>query len=294
LGKCIIILGIILFFVYRGVMGKTLENKTFYFMGGLPRSGSTVLTAILNQHPEIYASPQSELVGIAYGLRHQIFNSESWQSGLMQENYLNTIDSLGNLFYSNIEKPVIIDKNRAWGTPGNQIVAESLNQTPKTILVLRPIIEILSSFVRLAKKNPDNFIDEAIANQDLFSKYYRNVNDVRCDYLMRPSGEIDQALLAIGTLVNKPEICHLVWYEDLISDPQACLSGIYQFLDIYDFKHNFSKIKQLDKHDDSKIFGIKDLHLISSSIKASRTKPELVLSDYAMTKYANALDFIPR
>jgi sulfotransferase len=275
-------------------MNTVLKNKTFYFMGGLPRSGSTVLTAILNQHPEIYASPQSELVGVAYGLRHQIFNSESWKSGLMQENYLNTIDSLGNLFYSNIDKPIIIDKNRAWGTPGNQIVAETFNQSPKTILVLRPIVEILSSFIRLANKNPDNFIDDAIANQDLFSKYYRDVDDVRCDYLMRAGGEIDQALLAIGTLIKEPQSCHLVWYKDLITNPQACLSGIYSFLSIEDFKHNFSQIKQLDKHDDASLFGIKNLHSISSSIKASKTKPELVLSDYAMSKYANALDFIPR
>jgi sulfotransferase len=275
-------------------MGKTLENKTFYFMGGLPRSGSTVLTAILNQHPEIYASPQSELLGIYYNLQDEIYKSESWQSGLMQENYQTTIDSLGNLFYSNIEKPVIFDKNRSWGTPGNHNIATTLNEIPKTILVLRPIIEVLSSFIRLAEKNPENFIDKAIANQDFFSKYYREKNDVRCDYLMRSNGEIDQALLAIATLINKPEICHLVWYDDLVANPQACLSGIYEFLNIYDFKHNFSKIKQLDKHDDSKIFGIKDLHSISSSIKASKTKPELVLSNYAMTKYANALDFIPR
>lgn len=273
---------------------RELEDKTFYFMGGLPRSGSTVLTAILNQHPEIYASPQSELVGIYYDLQNKIFNSESWRSGLLQNNYQQTLDSLGNLFYSNIKKPVIIDKNRAWGTPGNHNIATTLNKTPKTILVLRPILEVLSSFIRLFEKNPDNFIDENIANQDFYSKHYRSANDARCDYLMRTGGEIDQQLLAIATLVKKPEICHVVWYNDLIADPQGCLSSIYQFLNVYDFKHNFSKIQQLDKHNDNLVFGIKDLHSISSSIKASKTKPELVLSDYVLGKYKNTLDFIPR
>ena len=274
-------------------MTTILRDKTFYFMGGLPRSGSTVLTAILNQHPDVYASPQSELLGIYYNLQNEIYNSESWQSGLMQENYQTTINSLGNLFYSNIDKPIVIDKNRSWGTPGNHNIAETLNKNPKTILVLRPIVEVLSSFVRLIEKNPDNFIDKNIANQDFFSKYYRNVNDVRCDYLMRSNGEIDQSLLAIATLVSKPDICHLVWYDDLLSNPQQCLSSIYKFLGLEDFKHNFKQIKQLDKHNDY-IFGIKNLHSISTSIKASKTKPELVLSDYAMAKYANALDFIPR
>ncbi len=263
-------------------------------MGGLPRSGSTVLTAILNQHPEIYASPQSELLAIYYELQNYIYNTESWRSGLMNENYENMLNSLGNLFYSNTQKPIVIDKGRVWGTEGNHNIATRLNKNPKTIVVLRPILEVLASFVRLADKNPNNFIDRNLASLDFYSKYYRSINDARCDYLMRSNGEIDQQLLAIATLVKKPEICHIVWYNDLITDPQKCLSGIYQFLNIYDFKHNFNKITQLDKHDDDLVFGIKDFHTISSTIEASKTKPELVLSNYIMTKYGNALDFVPR
>jgi sulfotransferase len=263
-------------------------------MGGLPRSGSTVLTAILNQHPDVYSSPQSEYINMYFVLRNEIHSSESWKSNLMQEGYQNTLDSLGNLLYSHIEKPIVIDKNRAWGTPGNQVVAESLNKNPKTILVLRPILEVLSSFVKLAEKNPDNFIDNNIANQDFFAKYYREINDVRCDYLMRSNGEIDQSILALATLIQNPGTYHIVWYEDLIANPEKALAGIYQFLGIESFKHNLSNIRQLDKHNDASVFGIKDLHTISSSIKPSKTKPETILSDYVLSKYRNVLDFIPR
>lgn len=270
------------------------EDKTFYFMGGLPRSGSTVLTAILNQHPAVYSSPQSQYINMYFGLQDAIYNSESWRSNLMQEGYQNAIDSLGNVLYSHIEKPIVIDKNRSWGTPGNEVAAKSLNKNPKTILVLRPILEVLSSFVKLAETNPGNFIDNGIASQDFFPKYYREINDVRCDYLMRSFGEIDQSILAIATLIQKPGTFHIVWYEDLIANPQKVLSGIYQFLEIEDFKHNFSNIKQLDKHNDNLVFGIKDLHTISSKIKPSKTKPEAILSDYVLSKYKNALDFIPR
>jgi hypothetical protein len=214
---------------------------------------------------------------------------------MMRENYENMLNSLGDLFYSTTKKPVVIDKARVWGTDGNHNIALRLNKEPKTILVLRPILEVLASFVRLAEKNPNNFIDKNLAILDFYSKYYRSVNDARCDYLMRTNGEIDQQLLAIATLLKKPEICHIVWYDDLITNPQGCLSNIYQFLNIHDFKHNFSEIKQLDKHDnDDLVFGIKDLHSISNTIKASKTKPELVLSNYIMTKYGNALDFAPR
>jgi sulfotransferase len=263
-------------------------------MGGLPRSGSTLLTAILNQHPKVYSSPQSELINMYWGLRKEIFNSESFKSNLMQEGYQNALNSLGNVMYSHIDKPIVIDKSRAWGTPGNQVIAETLNKNPKTILVMRPILEVLSSFVKLAEANPDNFIDQNINYEDFYVKYYREINDARCDYLMRSNGEIDLQLLAIATLVQKPESCHIVWYEDLIANSQKTLSGIYEFLEIDDFKHNFANIKQLDKHNDSLVFGIKDLHTISSTIKPSQTKPERILSNYVLSKYSNVLDFIPR
>jgi hypothetical protein len=71
-------------------------------------------------------------------------------------------------------------------------------------------------------------------------------------------------------------------------------STLRKCLNVFDFKNNFNKINQLDKHDDGYIFGIKDIHTISTTMRASKTKPELILSNYVMTKYRNALDFIPK
>jgi sulfotransferase len=269
-------------------------EKTFFFMGGLPRSGSTLLTAILNQHPDVYASPQSHLIDMYFRLQTSIYESEPYKTGLRNKEYDNVLASLGNLFYSDIKKPFIIDKNRAWGTPGNRIVAQALNNKPKTILMMRPILEVLASFIRLAEKNPNNFIDSNIANMDFYSSYYKDTNDVRCEYLMRSFGEIDQALLAIATLIQDVESCHLVWYQDLISNPQKTLEDIYTFLELNNFNHNFEQIKQIDNHKDENVFGIKTLHKIKSSIQENTINVELFLSKDVISKYENTLNFIPR
>ena len=47
--------------------------KTLYFLGGLPRSGSTLLGSLLNQHSEIYVSPTSPLGDVVSGIE-KIFN----------------------------------------------------------------------------------------------------------------------------------------------------------------------------------------------------------------------------
>ncbi|NBP58534.1 sulfotransferase, partial [bacterium] len=38
--------------------------KKYYFISGLPRSGSTLLSAILNQNPRFYSGPNSPVVPI--------------------------------------------------------------------------------------------------------------------------------------------------------------------------------------------------------------------------------------
>ena len=271
-----------------------MENKTFYFMGGLPRSGSTLLTAILNQHPKIYASPQSNFLDMYLSLEKTIYQSTPWNTNLRKEAHKNVLNNLGNLYYSDIDKPIIIDKDRGWGTPGNNPAANSLSKNQKTILVLRPILEVLASFIKLAENNPNNFIDKDINSINLYVKYYRELNDVRCDYLMLPNNEIDRTLLAIATLLNNPGSYHIVWYNDLITNTQKTLDKIYNFLGIENYIHNLNNIQQLDEHDDFAIFGIKDLHAIKKSIQPSQIKPEIILSDYVINKYGNALDFIPK
>ena len=62
-------------------------QKTFHFMAGIHRSGSTLLSAILNQHPEIYSSPQTELVSMLYELNDKIPTCQSYKAGLFHTGY---------------------------------------------------------------------------------------------------------------------------------------------------------------------------------------------------------------
>ena len=50
--------------------------KKLYFLSGLPRSGSTVLAGILNQHPDVHASSTSGLLDMLVG------TLRAWSSSL--------------------------------------------------------------------------------------------------------------------------------------------------------------------------------------------------------------------
>jgi len=269
-------------------------SKTFHFMAGLPRSGSTVLSAILNQNPIVYSSPQTELLDLLYNVQTNVPTFESYKAGLLHQSYNQTIESIPENFYHSINKPVVIDKNRSWGTPHNwATLSRYLNPDGKVILTIRPILEVLASFVKISKDTETITGELPNLNKNLWVSHYRSEGDAIVDNLMAPNGSIDGAIYSIANLLkNYGNKVYLVWYDDLISSPQSTLNGIYDFLGLDRFEHNFQNIIEQDKHNDYQGYGVFGLHDINKSIVKSEIRVEDYLSKYSMDKYRNALDFL--
>jgi sulfotransferase len=266
-------------------------DKTYFFMAGLPRSGSTLLSAILNQNPDIYSGPQTDFPRMMLSIYHETQQSESFQSGYNPEGYVNLMRQIPNNFYINVDKKIIIDKNRNWGTIDNIKLLDLLSDNVKIICPVRPILEILASFVGLAEKNPNNFIDKRI--QEIPSGYYRSINDARCDLLMGDNEGLQHNIFSLASALQ-PEHrhkFHFVLYEDLVNKPKESISSIYDFLEIPKFEHNFSTLKWEKMPNETNVFGIPNMHSVQPTLKSSKTDIS-ILSNYAKDKYKNALDFL--
>ena len=262
-------------------------------MAGLPRSGSTVLAAILNQNPSVYSSPQTDLLEMLYQLHESIPNYESHKAGLLHSSYKAVVNEVAQNFYSPIKKPIIIDKNRGWGTPYNfDNLAPYVNKNGKVVLTLRPILEILASFVKVSKSTKEALHYTPFLNRDFWVSSYRTEEDAQIESLMQLNGEIDRAIFSTANLLkNHGNRVFVVWYDNLIERPQETMNGIYDFLEIDRYEHDFKSIKEVDSHDDLNAYGVIGLHDLSSSLKKANTNPADYLSKYIIEKYSNALDF---
>ena len=87
-------------------------NKTFVMLSGIPRSGSSVLQSMLNQHPSIYASTTSPIIDMIEVLNNNWFNISNALVERYPMQYPNMLAGLMDGAYKHIDKPVIIDKNR--------------------------------------------------------------------------------------------------------------------------------------------------------------------------------------
>ena len=263
-------------------------------MAGLPRSGSTVLAALLNQHPEVYSSPQTDLIAMLYEVHDKVPTYESFRAGLLHEGYQNVLTSMADNFYAHIGKPVVIDKNRGWGTPYNwENLRGYLNKDGKVILTMRPILEVFASFVKVSQETEKITKRTPYLNNDLWVSSYRDKVDAQVDNMMLLNGEIDRAIFSIANLLkNHRDKVYVVWFDDLTESPQQTMNAIYDFLEIDRYDHNFNNIKEVDKHDDIAGYGIAGLHDVGKKLVKPSTKPEDYLSDYVIKKYENALDFL--
>jgi sulfotransferase len=261
-------------------------DKTYHFLAGLPRSGNTLLSAIFNQNPEIYSTPLSPLPTYMFDFANAYSTIE--QSIRNEENKVKSeifLSSFLDNYYKDVEKPVIIDREKAWGTPANlEIIKKFVNPKPKIIFTVRDILEIIASFIKMDA----DYLKREVYQKNGFINNYRSQKDIICEHLMSPLEDIDKSLLSLASAFY-PEnkgIFHIVEYRDLISKPEETMNGIYEFLEMPHYSHNFKKIEKLEK-DNDEILGLpKNLHDIKKSLSKSSTDTD-ILSDYIKHKYSN-------
>jgi hypothetical protein len=238
-------------------------NKNLHFLSGVPRSGSTVLAAILNQNPMTHVSTTSALGAALDGL------ATAWhRDNLLVNNdperkkLAHTMRGVIDAFYEDVPKPVIIDKARNWPIPViMQAMGQVLGHKPKIIATVRSIPDCMASFVRVAK--PEN-LDDFLVNSSL-------TNHLKGSY---------QTLQ--GGYAYDPESFLFVEYEDLLADPKAQLQRIHAFLDLPDFDYDYANIDgSTVKEDDENLHGYSGLHDIKPVLeKQHQQSPKDVLKHH--------------
>ena len=263
--------------------------KTFYFMAGLPRAGSTLLSTLLNQNPRIYSGPSSPVLGAMYAT-HDNFQSNELYTGYPKPNQVNEIiGSVIEHWYSDIDKPVVIDKNRAW-CARVPFIEGYIKQEAKIIVPVRRIDEILASILRMIKRNPFkegqpriNFVDEQLV------KFNIPINDEnRCQYLLSNQGGIVWESLnatKLGVEEGHSDKFLFVDYNDLVKDPQKELNEIYEFLGEEPFEHTFENLSNDHREDDITTYGLSDMHEVHSELKKVSSDPSEILPDSIVELY---------
>ena len=107
---------------------------TYYFLSGLPRTGATLLSSILNQNPDIHSGPESPICGLLDNTFRFLANNEQLVLYPKHTFESKLAVSVADSYYFDTDAKHIIDKCRVWSHKDNRILAKSLNSNPKILI----------------------------------------------------------------------------------------------------------------------------------------------------------------
>jgi sulfotransferase len=248
--------------------------KSYYFISGLPRSGSTLLSGILKQNLDFYADIASPVQGIVNNTVDFMTGCEN-NLNLTEDRRKNILLSIFEGYYKHLETPVIFDSSRGWTK--NTTLLQELFPTTKILCCVRDIPWIINSFELINKKNPfyTSTLVKPECNDNVFS---------RSDAMMDKNGGVITGpwiCLQEGFAMN-PEMIYFVEYENLCKEPEKTMRKVYEFLERPYYSHDFENVEYSNENFD-KACNLKDLHTVKRKVEYN--PPRCILPPEIVKKY---------
>jgi sulfotransferase len=233
---------------------------SIHFISGLPRSGSTLLAALLRQNPSFEAGMSGPLAGLFGALLGQMSPRNEFSVFIDDAKRQRILHGLFDSYYADCTAGVIFDTNRAWC--GWMPAIARLFPESKVIALVRELPWVVDSIERLVQRNV--FSPSSIFNYSPHGTVYTRANGVVSQDGMvgAPYDALKQACYG-----EQKQRLLLVRYETLTADPAKTMHAIYDFIGEPAFEHDFSHV-DYDVTEFDERAGTPGLHTVRATVKA--------------------------
>jgi sulfotransferase len=231
--------------------------EQIHFISGLPRSGSTLLSGLLNQNPDFHAGMSSPVASLINGCLEQMGAGSEFYSFFDENKRKRIFKSLVEAYYEDNAKPIIFDTNRIWTARLHQLV--EIYDDFKVICLVRNPAWIMDSFEKIYRKNPFDY-------SKMFSAGNRATVYSRCESLLNGVVGLSITALKEAFYGEYSDRLLLVDYEILARFPEKTLKLIYEFLEIISYQHDFHNVEYAHDEFDYTL-GVKGLHTVQRKVE---------------------------
>lgn len=267
--------------------------KKFFFMSGLPRSGSTLLSSILNQNENIRVSANSILPDVLDSLLILKETNLKFKNFKDEKSFDNLIISSFDSYYKNWNCNYVIDKSFVWGFPKFlNVISKIFDYDIKIICTVRDVLEVLVSYYNITKNKSTNDILTSINDGLRIPSYCSSIDEYIFDSMMDSKlGNVEQALYSVKNLCSEEHKNKVLFveYEDLVNKTGDVINSIYDFLDIKHYEHNLNFIEQFSVNGimyDDMCIDMPNLHTLKHTIEYSK-KDLSILPTKVIHRYSN-------
>jgi len=251
------------------------KEKQYYFISGLPRSGSTLLSSILSQNPKCYANITSAVGPLVDSILQPDY---SGTNRIVTAAHTKKLIKLAfDTVYEDTPNEIIFDTNRMWA--GNIDMLYSSMPNVKIVCCVRSICDILNSFETIYRKDPYSRFSQVYGTQ--FANVY-----TRTDCLMDWHGVVGYSLNGIKQSFHSvySHCIYLIEYESLVSNTEFEINALYDFLGMEKFNHDFTNLPKVDDNGCDTEVNLPGLHDVRPAVK--KTNNHMLLPDDIIERYS--------
>lgn len=228
----------------------------YHFISGLPRSGSTLLAAILQQNPRFHAGMTSPVGALFASMLQQFAAGTEFGSTVTLEQRRRLVRGLFDSYYADhAGKAVVFDTNRMWSAR----MPALMDQFPgaRVIACVRNVAWIMDSLERRFRANPYELT--RLFHDDT----ERNTVYSRVDTLAQRNRLVGYPWAALKEAFYGEHASALliVEYDLLATAPQQVIPLVYRFLGEPEYTHDYANVSY-DAPDFDASLGVQGLHTV--------------------------------
>jgi sulfotransferase len=234
-----------------------------HFISGLPRSGSTLLAALLRQNPRFSAGMTSAVGSLFTTMLRE--TSQRNEAAVFIDDFIRArlLRGVFQAYYAEVDpKCIVFDTNRVWCSRLPTLVR--LFPEAKMICCVRNLAWIMDSVECLVRRN-------AFEVSGIFGFEPNGTVYSRVEGLAAAAGMVGFAFNALREAVYGEHANRLllVRYESLLADPLATLRAIYDYIGEPWFKHDPQHIEpSYDMIEFDNRMGTPGLHEVRNAVRA--------------------------
>jgi len=210
------------------------KNNQLLFLVAQPRSGNTLFASIMNQNPEIAATPNSITLEIMKDL-HLLKQTDVFLNYPDYKSLDNVLDFVFDVYYKDWPQRIIIDRGPVMTINNFQLMQKHFKRPFKCIVLLRDLMDVLASYMQWYTENLDAFPN----------RFGLQTDEEKLMMIMNKDGAVAKELEAIKNSYNYKDMCHYVKYDDMVTNPEQEFKKIYNFIGEPYFNHRFDNVDQV-------------------------------------------------
>jgi sulfotransferase len=236
-------------------------DRRIHFISGLPRSGSTLLAAILRQNPAFMTDIISPVAQMFAAMQRALSGKSEFHEKIDDGKRRAVLRGLVFNYFEDLAPQItVFDTNRTWCS--KLAALTQLFPDAKVICCVRSLAWIFDSFERLVARNA--LEPSRLFNYEILGNVYSRVSSLN-DPQTGVVGSAYRGLREAFYGAYSDRLL-LITYETLAKTPAIALRAVYEWIEAAPFTHDFERVI-FDAAEYDRRLGMRGMHRVAGNVR---------------------------